>query len=76
MTGYVYPVAHAGIPRHRAWVQEIGGSTVYLLGVPLSKLPKKAMRKSSEKKVQKKSCECLRLSVSLGVAVPYFERDF
>ncbi len=31
-----YPVAHAGIPRHRAWVQEIGGSTVYLLGVRLS----------------------------------------
>ena len=28
-------VAHAGILRHRAWVQEIGGSMVYLLGVRL-----------------------------------------
>ena len=30
-----YPVAHAGILRHRAWGQEIGGSAVYLLGVHL-----------------------------------------
>ena len=32
---YKYLVAHAGILRHRAWGQEIGGSTVYLLGVRL-----------------------------------------
>ena len=30
-----YPVAHAGILRHCAWVQEIGSSMFYLLGVRL-----------------------------------------